>query len=104
VPVDAKEVTLEHRTYQVSRENHTPSRDGLPEELIRGEMSSPKKSPRRGKLQGEICSQERHAPRRHTLPGDTRSQETHAPRRRLLLGEESSKEKAPKREGLPREA
>jgi hypothetical protein len=93
VPVDAKEVTLEHRTYQVSRENHTPSRDGLPEELIRGEMSSPKK-----------ISKERKAPRRHTLPGDTRSQETHAPRRRLLLGEESSKEKAPKREGLPREA
>jgi hypothetical protein len=93
VPVDAKEVTLEHRTYQVSRENHTPSRDGLPEELIRGEMSSPKK-----------ISKERKAPRRDMLPGETRSQETHAPRRRLLLGEESSKEKAPKREGLPREA
>jgi hypothetical protein len=76
VPVDAKEVTLEHRTYQVSRENHTPSRDGLPEELIRGEMSSPKK-----------ISKERKAPRRDMLPGETRSQETHAPRRHTLPGE-----------------
>jgi hypothetical protein len=76
VPVNAKEVTLEHGTYQVSRENHTPSRNGLPEELIRGEMSSPKK-----------ISKESKAPRRDMLPGETRSQETHAPRRHTLPGE-----------------
>lgn len=51
MPVNAKEVTLEHRTYQVSRENHTPSRDKLPEE----------------NLQGEESSKERYAPRRETL-------------------------------------
>jgi hypothetical protein len=78
VPVNAKEVTLEHRTYQVSRENHTPSRDELPEELIRGEMSSLKK-----------ISKERKAPRRDMLPGETRSQEKAAPRRGELQGKSS---------------
>jgi hypothetical protein len=78
VPVNAKEVTLEHRTYQVSRKNHTPSRDGLPEELIRGEMSSPKK-----------ISKERYAPRRYTLPGEGCSSPRRAPRKKLL-GEKGS--------------